>query len=63
MTLMSEAGIPPKRAQKILGHADVRTTLAIYTHAMRRRHDDSADKIAEIAGSRSWETIRKQSAL
>jgi Phage integrase family len=49
-TLMSEAGVPPKRAQEILGHADVRTTLAIYTHAMRRKHDDSADKIAELAG-------------
>jgi len=43
-TLMAEAGVPPKRAQEILGHADVRTTLSIYTHAMRRKHDDSADK-------------------
>ena len=49
-TLMSEAGVPPKRAQEILGHADVRTTLAIYTHAMRRKHDDSADKMGELAG-------------
>ena len=49
-TLMSEAGVPPKRAQEILGHADVRMTRAIYTHAMRRKHDDSADKMAEIAG-------------
>ncbi len=49
-TLMSEAGVPPKRAQEILGHADVRTTLSIYTHAMRRKHDDSADKMAELAG-------------
>jgi len=49
-TLMSEAGVPPKRAQEILGHADVRTTLAIYTHAMRRKHDDSADRMAELAG-------------
>jgi integrase len=49
-TLMSEAGVPPKRAQEILGHADVRTTLAIYTHAMRRKHDDTADKMAELAG-------------
>jgi hypothetical protein len=47
---MSEAGIPPKRAREILSHPDVRTTLAIYTHAMRRKHDDSADKMAEIAG-------------
>lgn len=49
-TVMSEAGVPPKRAQEILGHADVRTTLAIYTHTMRRKHDDSADKMAELAG-------------
>ena len=59
-TLMSEAGVPPKRAQEILGHADVRTTLAIYTHAMRRKHDDSADKMAKIAGltnvGNKWET-------
>jgi integrase len=46
---MSEAGVPPKRAQEIVGHADVRTTLAIYTHAMRRKHDDSADRMAELA--------------
>jgi hypothetical protein len=43
-------GVPPKRAQEIHGHADVRTTLAIYNHAMRRKHDDSADKMAETAG-------------
>jgi integrase len=49
-TLMHEAGVPLKRAQEILGHASERTTLAIYTHAMRRTRDDSADKIAELAG-------------
>jgi len=49
-TLMSEAGVPPKRAQEILGHADVRTTLEIYTHAMKRKHDESAEKMAELAG-------------
>jgi Phage integrase family len=49
-TLMSEAGGAAKAAQEILGHADVRTTLAIYTHTMRSRHDDSADKMAQIAG-------------
>jgi integrase len=49
-TLMHEAGVPLKRAQEILGHASERTTLAIYTHSMRRTHDDSADKIAILAG-------------
>ncbi len=42
--------MPPKRAQEILGLADGRTALAIYTHAMRRRHDDSADRMAQLAG-------------
>jgi integrase len=59
-TLMSEAGVPPKRAQEILGHADARTTLAIYTHTMKRRHDDSTDNMAELAGLAPvggiWET-------
>ncbi len=59
-TLMSEAGVPPKRAQEILGHADVRTTLAIYTHTLKRKHDDSANRVAEIAGlsdvGNKWET-------
>jgi integrase len=42
-TLMHEAGVSLKRAQEILGHASERTTLAIYTHSMRRMHDDNAD--------------------
>jgi hypothetical protein len=49
-TLMHEAGVSLKRAQEILGHASERTTLAIYTHSMRRTHDDSADKVAILAG-------------
>jgi integrase len=49
-TLMHEAGVPLKRAREILGHACERTTLAIYTHSMRRTRDDSAHKIAELAG-------------
>jgi hypothetical protein len=43
-------GVPLKRAQEMLGHASERTTLAIYTHSMRGTHDDSADKIAVLAG-------------
>jgi integrase len=49
-SFMHEAGVPLKRAQELLGHASERTTLAIYTHAIRRQHDDSADKIAALAG-------------
>ena len=49
-TLMHEAGVSLKRAQEILGHASERTTLAIYTHSMRRTYDDSGDKVAVLAG-------------
>jgi integrase len=59
-TLMSAAGVPPKRAQEILGHADVRTTLAIYTHAMKRRH--LRTKWPSWRASRIWETKGKQVA-
>ena len=59
LLLLPEAGVPPKRAQEILGHADVRTTLAIYTHAMRRKHDDSADKMVELAGLTKLGNIRE----
>ena len=51
-TLMQEAGVSLKRAQEILGHTSERTTLATYTHSMRRTHDDSADKIAVLAGNK-----------
>jgi hypothetical protein len=47
---MHEAGVPLKRAQEILGHASERTTLAIYTHSMRRTREDLADKITELPG-------------
>jgi hypothetical protein len=46
---MSEAGVPPERAQEILGHAYVRRR-SRYTRAMWRRQDDSADRMAELAG-------------
>ena len=49
-TLMAEAGVPIKRAQEVMGHASILTTLRIYTHVMARRHHGSADKMAVFAG-------------
>lgn len=49
-TLMAEAGVPIKRAQEVMGHANILTTLKIYTHVMSRRHHGAADKMAELAG-------------
>jgi len=49
-SFMVEAGVPISRAQEILGHASERTTLRVYAHTLRRQHDDTADKIARLAG-------------
>lgn len=49
-TLMAESGVPIKRAQEVMGHANILTTLKIYTHVMNRRHHGAADKMAELAG-------------
>ncbi len=32
-TALAENGVHPSTAQKMLGHSDIRMTLAIYTHA------------------------------
>jgi integrase len=31
-TMLAEAGTQPKTAMELLGHADIKTTLQIYTH-------------------------------
>jgi integrase len=61
-TAMHEAGVPLKRAQEILGHASERTTLAIYTHSMRRTVTIRPTKSPSSRGSQIWETFGKQLA-
>lgn len=40
-TLLFEAGVDVYTAQKLLGHKDVETTLAVYTHLRNRKKDES----------------------
>jgi integrase len=44
---LAEKGVHPATAQKLLGHKDIRMTLAIYTHATDDVHDVAVDAIAE----------------
>lgn len=44
-TRLFENGIAPKTVQSILGHADISTTLNIYTHVMKDTKDRAIDKI------------------
>lgn len=44
-TILYRAGIDPKTAQNLLGHADVQTTLNIYTHLEKEISQNTFDKI------------------
>lgn len=53
-TMLYDAGVDPYTAQKLLGHADIQTTLAIYTHLKQEREKGSIDKLKEyVAGELS----------
>lgn len=47
-TRLFENGVAPKTVQSLLGHADISTTLNIYTHVMKDTKDDAIDKINYI---------------
>ena len=42
-TMLYESGVDAKAAQYLLGHADLRMTLELYTHLSQRQQDLSAD--------------------
>ena len=44
-TMMYEAGVDPYTAQKILGHAQVTTTMAIYTELRNKQMVKSVKKL------------------
>lgn len=44
-TMLFDAGIDIKTAQKWLGHADIKTTLDIYTHLSETRLENSKEKL------------------
>ncbi|MBQ6846799.1 MAG: tyrosine-type recombinase/integrase [Oscillospiraceae bacterium] len=46
-TILFDAGIDVKTAQVWLGHADINTTLNIYTHLSDRKREESARKLSD----------------
>ena len=45
-TMLLEEGVNPKIVQKMLGHADIETTLGIYSHVLDEVYDGVADTMA-----------------
>ena len=44
-TILHEAGIDPKDAQAMLGHANIQTTLDVYTHITEKQLAVTADRL------------------
>ncbi len=47
---LAAAGVAPQDAQTILGHADVRTTMGVYTHAVPGWETEAAAKLGAYRG-------------
>lgn len=46
-TMLFEAGVDAYTAMTLLGHAEIETTMAIYTHLRSRKKSESIDKLKE----------------
>lgn len=46
-TILYEAGVGEKDAQNLLGHADIQTTLNVYTHIRKRQKEAATEKLNE----------------
>lgn len=48
VTRLFEAGVPPKTIQHLMGYANIKTTMNIYTHVMEEQKLEAIDKINDI---------------
>ena len=49
-TMLYDAGVDPKSAQRLMGHASLEMTLKIYTHLSQRKKADSIGKLNAYLG-------------
>lgn len=50
-TMLFEADVDVYTAQKYMGHADIQTTLRIYTHLRQRKQESSTAKLIKYASA------------
>ena len=61
-TMMIESGMDPSTVQRQMGHADVRTTLSIYTHVTDQHRQKEIAKMDEyLTGASSVQVVNLQS--
>ena len=58
----AKAGLSPKEAQEALGHADSRTTIDIYQHALPGWQEQAAAKLDTYLDAPSAKVARKSTA-
>ncbi len=49
-SMLYDAGVDPKSAQKFLGHADLQVTLKIYTHLSEEKERGAVDALNRFLG-------------
>lgn len=52
-TMLHDADVDPFAAKRLLGHTDIQTTLAIYTHLSSLKDNESLKKLEEFAARRT----------
>ena len=63
-TILFDAGVDVKSAQKFLGHSDIEVTLEVYTHLSKFKEDKAIRALDEHLKERKKETeIRLLRAL
>ena len=55
-TMLYDAGVDVYTAKRLLGHANIETTLAIYTHLSRRKNNESIAKLTAYANN-GYQTV------
>ena len=59
-SLLYEAGVDVKSAQRFLGHSDIETTLEIYTHLTKQKEEEAVKNLNEHFGTRVYNKLREQ---